>query len=224
MNFTALFELAKAKGIEDIQVYYSGGTEFEIEVFKGSLEKYTIADTAKLSVKGIFEGKMGTVTTEVINEDVFDFLVDSIIASAKAIDSEDEVFIYGGDDHYKEVEGLFNRSLGEVDAKRKIEDTLKLEQMVKDQDKRINMVQAFYGDGVTNVLIQNSKGLKLEKKVNVGLLGVYAIATDGKDQRTAYEYQQTNDYSEFDLEKIAKEGAAKACALLGASPVESGSY
>ncbi|MEC9484623.1 MAG: TldD/PmbA family protein [Candidatus Izemoplasma sp.] len=224
MNFDTLFALAKEKGIEDLQVYYSGGTSFDIEVFKGSLEKYTIADTAKLSVKGIYDKKMGTVTTEIINSDQFEFIVDSVIASAKAIDNDDEVFIYEGDDHYKEVEGLYNKALEEVDPKRKIEDTLKLEELVKTEDERVTMVQAFYGDGTTNVLIQNSKGLKLEKKVNVGVFGAYVIASDGDDQRTAIEYQQSNIYDDFDLEKIAREGAKKACALLGAKPVESGAY
>jgi len=224
MNFEKLFKLAKEKGIEDIQVYFSGSTEFDIEVLKGSVEKYAIADSAKLAVKGIYQGKMGTVSTEVINEDVFDFIVDSIIASAIAIDSEDEVFIYKGDKSYKKLEGLFNQELVEVPAARKIEDTKKLEKLVLAQDERITMVQAFYGEGTTKVSIQNSKGLNLEKKVNNSALGVFVIASDGTDQRTAYEYKLSNDYNDFNLEEMAINGAKKACAQLGASPVESGEY
>ena len=86
MNFEGLFEKAKKAGIEDIQVTYSAGTEFDLEVLKGEVEKYQIADSAELSVKGIYKGKMGTVRTEVINEDQFDLIVDSIIQSANAID------------------------------------------------------------------------------------------------------------------------------------------
>lgn len=224
MNFEKLFELAKAKGIEDIQVYYAGNTELDIEVFKGSVEKYAIADSAKLTAKGIYNGKMGSVSTEIINEDVFDFIVDSIIGAAKMIDSEDEVFIYEGDKDYKKVEGLFDASLSEVSAAQKIADTKKFEELVMAQDERINMVQAFYGEGTTNILIQNSKGLKLEKKVNSGAIGAFIIASDGKDQRTTYEYKLSNDYSDFDLEAMAKSGAEDVCSQLGASPVESGEY
>ena len=224
MNFEKLFALAKDKGIEDIQVYYSGNTELDIEVFKGSVEKYAIADSAKLTVKGIYNGKMGGVSTEVVNEDVFDFIVDSIIGSAKMIDSEDEVFIYEGDKEYKQVEGLFDSSLDEVGAAKKIEDTKRFEELVLAQDERINMVQAFYGEGTTEVLIQNSKGLKLNKKVNSGVIGAFIIASDGKDQRTTYEYKLSNDYKDFDLEAMAKAGAADVCSQLGASPVETGEY
>ena len=224
MNFEKLFDLAKAKGIEDLQVYFSGGTQFDIEVFKGELDKYTIADTAKLSCKGIYDKKMGTCTTEIINEDIFEFVVDSIIEAAKAIDSEDEVFIYEGDKEYPEVEGLFNDELDKVGAKKKIEDSFALEAAILEKDDRIKMVQAFYGEGTTNVLIQNSKGLKLEKKVNSAVFGAYVISSDGEDNRTGMEYIFTNDYNDFDFEKIANKAAEKACALLGAKPCESGEY
>ncbi|QMS84995.1 TldD/PmbA family protein [Candidatus Xianfuyuplasma coldseepsis] len=224
MNFDKLFALAKQEGIEDVQVYYAAGTEFEIEVFNTTLEKYTIADTASLRVKGIYDGKMGTVSTEEINEDIFPFLVDSVVASAKAITSEDEVFIYEGDKEYKELDYLYNKSLDDVSAADKINDTLKLEELIKAQDKRISMVQAFYGDGANVVRIENSKGLKLRKEVNSAMLGAFIIATDGTDQRSVFEYKLSNDYADFNLEEMAKEGAEKAVALLGSSPVKSGTY
>ncbi len=224
MNFDKLFELAKAKGIEDLQVYYSAGTEFDLEVFKGSLEKYTIADTAKLNVKGIYDSKMGTVSTEIINDDVFDFLVDSIIASAKAIDSDEEVFIYEGDKEYKTLEGLLNNELEELTAAKKIADTKKFEELIMAQDEKVKMATVFFGQGRTKVIIQNSKGLRLEKEVNNAMMGASIIATDGKDQRSTYEYKISNDYNDFDLELMAKEGVEKVVALLGATPCDSGEY
>jgi len=224
MNFDLLFKEAKVRGIEEIQVYLASNSEFELEVLKGDLEKYTISSTQSLSVKGIYDSKMGTVQTEVINDEIIDFILDSIIASAKAINSEDEVFIYEGDKEYKRVEGLYNPDLDSVPAKKKINNMFELEKKTMAKDKRIRMVQAFYGDGTVNVLIQNSKGLKLEKHVNNGLMGVYIIASDGTDQRTAFEYIQSNDYNDFDLEKIVTLGVKKAVALLGAKPCESGEY
>ena len=224
MNFDKLFEVASSKGIEDIQVYLSDNSEFDITVFKGELEKYTIASTQKLSVKGIYNGKMGTVTTEILTDEVIDFVVDSIIASAKTIDSEDEVFIYEGDKEYKKIEGLYNSSIYDVLAKDKIIDVLELEKKILAKDKRISMVQAFYGDGSTEVLIKNSKGLNLKKKVNDAMVGAQVVANDGKDQRSAFEYIRSNDYNDFDFESLADLAAKKAVALLGATPCDSGKY
>lgn len=224
MTYDKLFALAKEKGIEDIQIYYTSGTEFDIQLFNGELEKYTISDTVKLRVKGIYNGKMGTVSTETVNEDVFEFLVDSVIASAKAIDSEDEVFIYEGDKEYKDLDYLYNKSLDDVTAAEKIENTKRLSELIKAQDERITTVETSYGDGITEVHIQNSKGLKLSKKVNSAVLFATIIATDGTDQRTTYEYKLTNDYADFNLEEMAKNGAEKVVSQLGSSPVESGEY
>lgn len=224
MTFDKLFQLAKEQGIEDIQVYYAGATDFNIEVMNGDLEDYTISDTARLLVKGIYGGKMGTVSTETINEDIFPYLVDSVIASAKAITSEDEVFIYEGDKVYPDVPDLHHPSLDDTDAAQKIADAKRLEELIKAKDERIIMVQAMYGDSTNLVRIENSKGLRLQKDVNSAFLGAMIIASDGKDQRTAMEYKLTNDYTDFDLEQLATDGVKKATALLGSSPVESGRY
>ena len=224
MNFDKLFKAASKKGIEDLQVYFNDSNEFDISAFKGELDKYTIASTQKLSVKGIYEGKMGTVTTEVLTDDVIDFLVDSIISSAKTIESEDEVFIYEGDKEYKKIEGLYNESIYDVSAKQKIEDALELEKMIIEKDKRIIMVQTYYGEGSNKVRIRNSKGLNLEKLVNDAMIGAQVIANDGKDQRSSFEYIRSNDYADFDYEALASLAAKKAVALLGATPCESGEY
>lgn len=224
MNFDKLFALAQEKGIEDIQVRYSAGTEMDVEVFAGQIEKYQIADSSSLSVKGIYDGKMGTVSTEVINEEVFDFIVDSIIQSANAIDSADEVFIYEGDKEYPEVKGLFDESIDNVTAGQKIEDTKKLEELIKAKDERVKMVQAYYGEGVTNLVLENSKGLKLDKKVNSAYFYAQTIASDGEDQRTSFEFVFSNDYNDFDLDALADKCATRATALLGAKPCESGEY
>lgn len=224
MNFDKLFELASSKGIEDLQIYFVDSNEFEVGVFKSELENYTIANTQKLSVKGIYKGKMGTVTTEILTDEVIDFLVDSVIASAKAIESEDEVFIYEGDKEYTKIEGIYNESIYDITAKQKIDDSYKLEELIKSKDERIKMVQVFYGDGSTNVKIRNSKGLNLEKLVNDAVMGAQVVANDGKDQRSAFEYIRSNDYADFDLESLATLSAEKAVALLGATPCESGEY
>jgi len=224
MNFEKLFKKAKEKNIQDIQVHYVADTKLDIEVLKHELEDYTISDTKGLSVKGIYDGKMGTVSTEVINDDMIDFIIDSVIASANNIDSEDEVFIYGGDSIYQEVDDLFNKELEEIDAKTKIDLVFDLEKATFKMDEKINMVQSFYSEVKHQVHILNSKGLDLSKEVNSATVGVYVIATDGKDQRTGIEFIQSNVFGDFDIEKIVKEGAKRAVDALGAKSIKSGDY
>ena len=224
MNFDKLFSLAKEKGIEDLQVHYVKDKELEIEVFGKEVNKYSIASPSSLSVKGIYDGKMGTVSTEKIDDSMHDFIVDSIIDSAKFIENNDEVFIYEGDESYSEVDGLYDSKIESIENSIKIKDTLELEKMVLSQDERVKMVQGFYGETKRDVVIKNSKGLDLKKTVNNAIFGAYVIASDGEDQRTGIDYIQSNDYKDFDFEKMAEASAKKACGLLGAGPCNSGNY
>jgi PmbA protein len=224
ITFDKLFDLAKEKGVDALQVHYVENKDFEIEVMNSDLEKYAISDTVSLSVKGIFNGKMGTVSTEVVDENLYESLVDSVISSAKTITNDEEVFIYEGDKEYKNLDYLFNHQLDHLSATEKIELTKELERLIKAEDDRVIMVQSMYGDGKSIVRIENSRGLRLKKEVNGAFLGAIIIVSDGQDQRTNIEYKLTNDYDDFDLVQMAKKGVSDALSQLGASPVESGEY
>jgi len=120
MNIDKLFIVAKEKGIEDIQVYMSNSTNLSIQIFEGEVDKYEIADSSSLTVRGIYKNKMGVYSTEVMDDEMINVIVDAIIASAKIIDSLDDAIIYEGDKHYQEVEGLYNEKLTNLDVSKKL--------------------------------------------------------------------------------------------------------
>ena len=97
INTEKLFQVAKMKGIEDIQIYLFNTNNLSIQIFEGEIDKYEIADSSSLTVKGIFKGKMGVYRTEILEDTLIDEIVDTIIASAKVIDSLDDAIIYEGD-------------------------------------------------------------------------------------------------------------------------------
>ncbi len=224
MNFDLLFKKAKDKGIEAIQIYLEESQQLDLEVFKGDLEKHQMADSRELTVQGIYNGKMGKMRTEVINEDAFDQWVDEIIKSASLIESKDEVFIYEGSDAYKEVEGLYQEALETMDVKDKIQLVFDLEKRIRAIDERVDISEAFFHHVRKRVLIQNSKGLNLEKELNHAVLGGHVVAREDGDSRSSYELEHSNVISDFDLDEIAKNCVEKAVSLLGAKSIKSGKY
>jgi PmbA protein len=224
MDFSKLFTIAEAKGCEAFQLYYAASDDFNVEVFKGDLDKYELSNSGSLAVKGLYNGKMGYSSTKNVDESQFEFLVDNVIASASVVESKDEQFIYEGDKEYKTLEGLYNESLNHVEKKDKMDLAFKLESLCKSKDSRVDMVEAFYSDGTTTVTMENSKGLKLSRKVNVAFLGAYVIAKEDGDSRTGFEFDRSNQFESFDLDKIATKAVEKAVSMLGASPCESGQY
>ncbi|MFW6320035.1 MAG: TldD/PmbA family protein [Bacillota bacterium] len=224
MNFEQLFDKAKASGLDSVQVFLEESKQLDLEVFKGELEKHQMADSRSLTITGIYNGKMGRYKTEVINLDNVDDWIQELIKSASLIESQDEVFIYKGSDSYEVLEGLFQEPLETTDVKDKIKMVFDLEEKLKARDERIDISEAFYGQVRKHVLLQNSKGLKLEKDVNSAVLGAHVVARENDDSRSAFDYVQSNELGDFDLEEIAIKTVDKAVSQLGSTPIPSGKY
>ncbi|MBN2540119.1 MAG: TldD/PmbA family protein [Bacilli bacterium] len=224
LNIDKLFQVAKEKGIEDIQVFLSNSTNLSVEIFEGEVDKYEIADNSSLTVKGIFNGKMGVYSTEVMEDELIEEIVDTIIASAKVIDSLDDAIIYEGDEHYEEVEGLYNEELSQIDVTKKIEMLKELDGKFHNYDKRVKNVETSYTETINSILLQNSKGLKLHNKANASYIVGQVIVADDKDQRTGFDVKITNDFNDYNTDELVETITSNALNSLGAEPVPSNNY
>ena len=224
MNLEKLFKRASEKGISDIQVYVSDRTNLEIEVFNGDVDKYEIASTNSMVIRGIYQHKMGTFVTEVLEDDIIDEILDTIIASAKEIDSLDDAIIYEGDKSYRKLDDLYNESLANLDVSKKIETLKAMDQYLHEYDERVKVVETMYSESTSHVILKNSKGLNLENKTNSAYMGGNVIVKDENDQRVGFNVEISNDFNDFDIQEIAKEIVDNALASLGAKPIPSNQY
>ncbi len=224
MNIDKLFSVALERGLSDVQVFLNNSTQLSIEVFDGELDKYEIADTSSLTVRGVYNGKMGTYVTEIMDDDLIDTIVDHLINNAKIIDSLDDAIIYAGDKNYQTVEGLFNEDLSQLAVSKKIETVKKLDQLFHQVDSKLSVAETMYSETLRSVMIQNTKGLKLFNKVNSAYIGGNVIVKDDVDQRTNFDIEISNNFNDFDIEKLASEIVLDAVKQLGSGPVASGDY
>lgn len=224
MNIDKLFKTASEKGISDIQVYLSDKTNLSIEVFEGQVDSYVIADTSSLIIRGIYNNKMGTYVTEVLEDDIINEVLDAIIASAKEIDSLDDAIIYEGDKEYKKLDDIFNEELSKIDVQKKIQTLKDMDKFLHEYDERMSVVEVMYSESTNQVMLKNSKGLDLVNKANSAYMGGSIIVKDDKDQRVGFDVLISNDFNDFDIKKMAKQIADDALAALGAKPVPSDDY
>ncbi len=224
MNVKKLFKVASEKGVSDIQIYSTKSKSISIEIFKGETDKYEISDTSKLIIRGIFNKKMGTYITEVLEDDIIDEVVDNIIANAKNIDSLDDAVIYEGDKKYQKLDDIFNEKLPKVDVSKKIQKLVDLDKLLREYDERVSVVESMYSEDTNEVKLINSKGLNLSNKANSAYMGAQVIVKDDKDQRVGFDVQISNDFDDFDIEAIAKDIVVDALNSLGAKPVPSNKY
>jgi len=224
MNLDKLFKRAKEKGIVDLEIFASDRNSLSIEIFAGEVDKYEIADTQAITIKGIVNGKMGTFRTEVLDDEVIDEILDTIIASAKEIDSLDDAIIYEGDDHYEVLDDIYNDELYKLDVEKKINHLMALDKYLHGFDQRVAVVQTMYSENNNSVVLKNSKGIDLSNKANSAYIGGSVIVKDDKDQRVGFDVVISNDFADFDIEKVGKEIVEDALASLGAKPVPSDDY
>ena len=224
MNLDKLFLIAKEKKISDIEIFASDRTSLNIEIFDGVVDKYEIASTNDLKIKGIYNNKMGRFRTEVLTDDVIEEILDSIVASAKEIDSLDDAIIYEGDSHYEDLKDIYNERLYNLDVQKKIDHLLALDKYLHEYDERVSVVNTMYSEDTSAVLLKNSKGINLNNKANAAYIGGSVIVKDSSDQRVGFDVIISNDFNDFDIETIGKSIVDDALASLGAKPVPSDSY
>ena len=63
-----LLEEAKKAGIEAAEIYLSSGDSFQAMCVQGEIASYTVNATRGLSLRGLYQGKMGSAATEAFDE------------------------------------------------------------------------------------------------------------------------------------------------------------
>lgn len=228
MSFDAfvrrLFERAKDEGFEDCEVYYASGDEFSAKVFEGNVIDYNVSSALGLGFRGLFGGKMGYASTQVLDEEAVELLVTGAKTNAELIESDDVQFIYAGDKNYPVLD-VYNPALDSLSAAEKIELGLKLEKATLERDKRIGQVEeccVMSSNGEKRII--NTKGLNVRFQDN--MIGAYTIPVAREEGKvnTGMSYDFRRDVKELDIEKLAKDAVDEAITMLDAKPVDSGVY
>ena len=224
MNFKPFFELAKEKGIVESQIFFSKSKSTKISLFHGEIDSYTIADTQSITALGIYNGKLGSASTQKVGKDAFEFLVEQIILTATYKEAEDKIGLFKGADHYMKRKS-FNKGLALVPIEKKIDDLFALEKAIYAYDPRITDADnVIYTEVESYSALENSHGLALRGKSNYYYFVGGAVARDKEETKTYYDIHFDDKYETFDPNALAKKICEKALKKFGGEPCESGKY
>lgn len=224
MKYDKFFAIAKEKGIKESELKVSTSYSLNVSLFHSEINNFTVEDGSNYIARGIINGKFGNASCDVYNSKKAEFLVDEIIKNAKVIQNEDPAILFKGSPKYRRV-NTFNKKLGETPIDKKIEALYALEKKLKEIDPRIVEVEGVeYNESVTSMSIYNSHGLKLTQKLNYYYILGSVVAKEGEQVKTAYEIKLGSDFSEVNIDELAKVIADKALAQLGGEPCKSKKY
>ena len=219
-----LLERAKAAGFEAAEAYLTEGSSFEVAVNKGELIRYSVADSLNLGFRGLYRGRMGCATTQALDADAVEMLVDAARTGAELCEGEDEEFIYEGSASYPAFDGA-HPEIQALTAAEKIALVRELEQCTLDADPRVDSVDdCELFTARSSVRLANSRGLELHSARDRMGAYVSAVARDGDRTGTAGRDCFVHDPARLNVETLAREAAGEAAAFLDADSLPSGRY
>lgn len=219
-----LLQKAKDRGIHPAEVYAVTGDSFSCQAVQGEIGKYTVKSRSGLSLRGIYEGKMGCAATEAFDEAAIDQLIDSVMESARYLEDEDEQDIFAGADDYPKIK-TYDPRLENVTGEEKIAAVLCLEKATLGADTRMkSIISCKVATEVDEVRLVNSYGLDLAHKDNVAVMVSYGVAHEGESKSADGKIAWSQDFRTLDPEKLGQDAAQAAIKGLNAAPVKSGMY
>ena len=101
MNLNKYFAYAKEKGFSDIEFKTRKNSKLSITVYHSKVEQYQISENETLFIRGIYNGKMVSGTTE--NFSQINKIIDEMVINAAVIEEEKEQEIFAGSETYKRL-------------------------------------------------------------------------------------------------------------------------
>ncbi|NLG26232.1 MAG: TldD/PmbA family protein [Clostridiales bacterium] len=219
-----LMARAAREDFEAFEAYYVAGSEFNVGVFGGEIVEYNVSSSLGLSFRALIGRRMGYASTQVLDEEALEMLIDGARDNARLIENEDEQFIYDGAGNYQALDA-YNPAIDAMTAAEKIEQALKLEKAALSIDPRVAQVQQcglMSVDGERRIV--NSRGVNLRFRDNGYGFWVFPFARDGDKTATGGKVCVSRDPSALDVERAAREAVREAIDGLTAGAVPPGRY
>ena len=224
LNEKKFFALAKESGLESADLTSNESSSLSVSVFHGEVDSLTNNSSYELVARGIYKGKMGSISVDNVNKDSPEFLVKEIKRGASIVENEDPVFIFKGSEKYHKKNVSKNIDFSE-NVQEKVNILLEIEKKLLAFDKHISeVVTVGFESSSHSYKKTNSYGLKLSQKMNTYSYFAEVTAKDGDEIRTGWSVFASLDENEFDVDKFVEKVAKEALQKLGSSQCASKKY
>ncbi|SHG36541.1 TldD/PmbA family protein [Ornithinibacillus halophilus] len=209
-----LFAKGEKLGITDLEVYYEKQDSFSCKVFKGEVDGYESSSVRGVSVRGVYQDKMGYAYTEKLDEESVSFLLNSVQENAALMEEEPEELFEGNVD-YQDYD-FFSPALTDVSAEEKLALVKEIEAKILAYDERVVQVgYAALSDQSIEKAIFNNKGLALQDKNNFLYVIFSVTVKEGEEIKSGFSFKLTKDFATLNADEIAKEAVEKSLSQLG---------
>jgi PmbA protein len=211
-----------AHGNEQVEAYVAHSKDAEVDVYQGGIETLSTAETDGVGIRVVLPGADG-------NRQGFAYTgsLDDQSLQACLVEARDNASFGTPDPHLglaqpdgvePEALDIYRSSLAQFPTEEKIAMAMELERLVRNGDSRIRSLRsAGYGDGLLEVAIASTTGIRREYRRTGVSIAAYAIAGTEDDTQTGFGYSVGRSADELDVEKAAAMAVERSTRLLGAT-------
>ncbi|MDO5378331.1 MAG: metallopeptidase TldD-related protein [Clostridia bacterium] len=217
-----LFDAAKAAGIAPAEASYTGKESFSVRVREGKIEDYQVSSRTALTLRGVFGGRIGTASTQALDEESVELLIRGVAESAELIEDDDQDEILPPDDHYDTVCN-YSAALSAVTAEEKIALAMEIDRLMHASgDERLKPDDSLVATSKETMGIRNTLGLDLAHTSNMIYAYASALGREGEHTATGYKLLWGHDLSDVAAKAIAEGCEQDVLSKLNAGRMKSG--
>ena len=219
------------KGVDQAEIYFSSTRTLKIDVLDRKVESVDEIRDAGYGIRVIRDKKLGFAFTSDPDPAALEETMERAVDNAKS-SAPDEFNLLpnyltttrpsSSRSHPPKGLDLFDPKISRTPVKDKIELALKIEEAAYRTDKRVKRTEKVsYSDSESEVWIVNSNGIEAKHKSN--FCGGHAdmIAAQDSEMEAGLGIDFVKKLADLDPQKIGKEAAERASALLGARAIPS---
>lgn len=221
-NFTAqVLDAAQRAGISPAEAAVSSSASFSARVRQQQLEDYTVSDRFQLTLRGRWQGRIGTASTQAMDEESLALLIQGVKESAELTETDEQDDILPPEDRYDAVCN-YSEALEDVSAEDKIALAMQIDERLAAADARIQPDAAVVATGNETFRLQNTLGLDLSHKSNMVYAYASCLAKEGEAAATGFKLLWGYSMEEVRPFDVTDGCVQDALAKLGAGRVTSG--
>ena len=214
-------EAAQAAGISPAEATVARSEAFSVRVRAQKLEDYKVSDRVQLTLRGRWQGRIGTASTQAMDNESLALLIQGVKESAELIEDDEQDDILPPDAQYGEVCN-YSDAIDTISAEDKIALAMCIDERLCAADARISPDATVVSTASEVFSIKNTLGLDLSHSSNLIYAYASCLAREGEAAATGFKLlwgYALEDVSPFDV----ADGCVKdAVEKLGAGRLQSG--
>ena len=217
----AVLAAAQQAGISPAEVTLSSSESFSVRVRAKKLEDYKVSDRFHLVLRGLWQGRIGTASTQAMDEESIAMLIQGVKESAELIETDEQDEILPPDDHYDTVCN-YSEDVNAISAEDKIALAMRIDEHLAQSDARVKPDAALVASTSEIFALKNSLGLDLSHRSNMIYAYASCLAKEGETAATGFKLLWGYSLDDVNAEAIADGCAKDALDKLGAGRLSSG--